>query len=319
MFLTMKVIGLIRFLVSRSMLFARAARANFLTASIVPVILGSTLAWHDSGVFHPLRFVLCLLGITFIHAGANLANDYWDHRSGADWQNDPVTSLSGGSRVIQTRRLTPRSVLWLAVLCYVIGATAGIRLNGISPGNTILYLGLFGVLTSFIYTASPFRLVYRGMGEVVVGLNFGPLPLLGSYFVQRHEISSGAIWISLPVMLLIMGVLVANELLDFEADRRSGKGTMVVRLGRYRSLLLYSVLMILPYLAILAGILAGRIPVWGGMIVCTVPIVQRAVRNTWEYFDDAAGLRVTSKLTITLHLATGLLLCVALLLERAMK
>ena len=315
----MKSIGLIRYLRSGLSLFAGAARADFLTASIVPVLLGSALAWRDSGLFDPLRFVLCILGITFIHAGANLMNDYWDHRSGADWQNDPATDMSGGSRFIQTGKFTPRRVLRLSVLCYVIGAAAGIRLNGISPGNTVLYLGLFGVSTSYFYTASPLRLGYRGMGEVIVGLNFGPLSLLGSYFVQRREMSSGAIWISLPIMLLIMAVLVANEFLDFEADRRSCKGTMVVRLGRYRSLFMYSALLILPYVAVLIGILAGGVPLWGGVILCTLPIVNRAVRNIWEYFDDAAGLRLTSRLTITLHVATGLLLCVALLMDRAMK
>jgi 1,4-dihydroxy-2-naphthoate octaprenyltransferase len=295
--------------------YLRALRAHFFIASIIPVALGAALAWHDAGVFEPSRFLLVLLGTLCIHAGANLSNDYWDHRSGADEGNISVTPFSGGSRVIQKGWLSPRIMCAMFIMCYAVGAAIGLYLNAITPGNVVLHIGLLGVLSSYMYTASPLKLVYRGIGELVVGVNFGPLVVAGSYYVQRETISSGAIWISIPVAFLIMAVLFINEFLDFECDRETRKDTMVVRLGRHRALYVFTALLIVPYLSVPAGVLFDALPVWSLLILITLPLAGRAVMHSWKYSDDSAALRESSVLTVSTHFFAGTLLCVSLLVE----
>jgi len=153
--------------------FAMELRASFLTATIVSIVLGASIAWVRNGVFDLGFFVLTLLAGSFLHLGTNVANDYFDHKSGDDDINrDFVRPFGGGSRMIQLGLLKPREVLLEAAILFIAGTVIGIYLT-FSKGLFILILGLIGIFSGFFYASPPLKLANRGVGEIFVGVNFG--------------------------------------------------------------------------------------------------------------------------------------------------
>src|SRR3989338_7681286 len=203
-------------------LWLRALRAPFLTATLVPVILGSAAAWHDFDVFSWPLFFLALIGAVFIHLGVNLSNDYFDHVSRNDEANKTPTMFSGGSRVIQEKLIPAKHILAAAILLFVFGIIIGLYLKFILPGNMVIILGAIGIFLGLFYTAPPFKIGYNGFGEIITGIGFGPLMVLGSYFVQAKAITQSSFFISIPVGILIALVLFINEFPDYEADKKTG-------------------------------------------------------------------------------------------------
>ncbi len=139
-------------------LWLKAIRVPFFTATIIPVALGSIIAWHDTGNFMWINFLLTMLGAIFIHAGTNLANDYFDHLSGCDEANSTPTPFSGGSRVIQEGLIPPRQILCVSAVSFIAGGLIGFYLNYLSGGNVVLVLGVIGVFLGVFYTAKPFSI-----------------------------------------------------------------------------------------------------------------------------------------------------------------
>jgi 1,4-dihydroxy-2-naphthoate octaprenyltransferase len=201
--------------------FVRITRAPFLTAVVVPVLLGAAVAWSE-GVLRVGYLILALLGGACIHIGLNMSNDYFDHLSGNDEVNRELTPFSGGSRVIQEGILSARQVLVVSLLFYLVGISIGLYL-ALARGWPILWLGLIGVLMAFFHNVAPFGLYYLvpGVGELAVAAGFGPIAVLGSYYVQAQKLSVAALWASLPVGLLIAAVLYINEFPDLKARSAS--------------------------------------------------------------------------------------------------
>ncbi|MFQ6066842.1 MAG: prenyltransferase, partial [bacterium] len=209
-------------------IWLRAVRAQFFTASVVPVILGTSVALHSSGQFNLFLFCLTLAGIIFAHAGTNLANDYYDHRSGNDFVNKSPTPFSGGSRVIQNGLISAKKILVAALVFFALATSIGLYLNHVCRGNLILILAFLGGFLGFFYTADPLKIGYRGIGELAVSFGFGPPLVLGSYYVQTQNLSWEPVWSSIPIGLLIGLVLYLNEFPDYEPDKTVGKKTLVV-------------------------------------------------------------------------------------------
>ena len=202
-----------------------AIRAPFFTASAIPVLVGTALAWNMTGRFDWFKFILVLIGVPMFNAGTNLANDYYDHKTGNDEVNLTPTPFSGGSRVIQKGMVPPRQMLIGSFLFFGLGSVIGLYLNAVTPGNIILYLGIFGLLTGFFYTATPVLIGYRGIGELIVGLDLGVLAVIGAFYVQAQSLSWPAFWISLPIGFLVAGILYINQFPDYDADKAVNKST----------------------------------------------------------------------------------------------
>lgn len=283
-------------------------RAPFLTGSITPVVLGSVVAWRDTGAFHWLHFVMAALGAAFLHFGANIANDYYDHRSGNDEANVRfIRPFSGGSRLIQEGLLPAGHVLVASILFYAGAVVIGIYLTW-AVGWGIVLLGLVGIAGGFFYTAPPFKLGYRGLGEIMIGLNFGVLCVLGAYYVQTGHVSWEAFVISLPMCFLIMAVLWINQFPDFEADREVGKHHWVVRLGRGRAVCVYAAFLAGTYAAIALGLVSGLFPVSAALGFATLPLAVMALLKARAHYDEPGKMVLANAHTILIHLATGLLL-----------
>ena len=287
----------------------RGTRAPFFTAVIVPVLLGTAIAWRE-GVFHRGYFLLTLIGIISINAGLNMSNDYFDHLSGNDEINRELTPFSGGSRVIQEGILSARQVLMWSLFFYLVGILIGLYL-ALARGWLILGLGMVGVFLAFFHNAPPIKLYHLGpgVGELAAGIGCGPLVVLGSYYVQAQRLSYKALWASIPLGLLVTAVLYINEFPDCEADRAVGKNTLVVVMGRERAVWGYIALLVATYGVIMVGIVLGVFPYTLLLAFLTVPLAYRGIRGAVRFHGNTPKLIPTNAATIQVHLVTGLLLC----------
>ena len=301
---------------SKFKLYLSEVRAPFFTATIVPVLLGSVIAWSSFDTFSWGYFFLTLFGSILIHAGANVVNDYWDHRSGNDEANvEFLRPYTGGSRMIQKGLLTPKEVLTEALLLFGSGILIGLFLTYMR-GDGILYLGLVGVLSAYFYTAPPFKLVFRGIGELFIGLDFGVILTLGSFYVQTGFFALEPLVASLPIALLVAAILYINEFQDYKADKKVGKNHLVARMGKKRAQVGYGIMMWMTYLIIIAGVAARIISPWTILGLVTIPIAMKAVNTAKVHYDDYLKLAPANVGTIMSHLLTGLLMTIGYMIDK---
>ena len=217
-----------------------AARPRTLPAAIAPVLVGTALAGFLH-VFHPLRFVAALLGALFIQVGTNLSNDYSDARRGADAEDrlGPVRVTAGGL-------VPPRQVLIATYVTFGLAVLAGAYLIAVA-GWQLLIVGAASILAGVAYTGGPKPYGYEGLGEVFVFLFFGIVAVAGSFFVQVTHLDWEAFALAVPVGLLAAAILVVNNVRDVDSDRRAGKRTLAVRLGRERTRTLFAAIVYLAY------------------------------------------------------------------------
>jgi 1,4-dihydroxy-2-naphthoate octaprenyltransferase len=292
------------------------SRAPFLTASVVPVLLGTALAYRLGGTFDLLDFVLVLAGMVFAHLGVNLANDYFDFQQGADQNNRFRNDFSGGSTFLVDGSERPGLFKTLFVGSFAAAGACGLALmirvdGGIGP---VFYIAVGGFVSGFFYTAPPLKFVYRGFGELFILLGFGVLPVLGTYYVQTGALAVEPVIAGLAVGLLTTNILYINQFPDYRSDKEAGKGTLVVRLGTDRARFVYLVILALAALSILLGPTLFRFPVYYLVgLLALVPAVV-ASRILIRYHQDPPHLFKGQALTIVTQLVTGLVLTIGVLL-----
>jgi 1,4-dihydroxy-2-naphthoate octaprenyltransferase len=296
---------------SMGWLILRTTRLPFLSAAIVPVVLGIAIA-AAHGFFDPLTAVLTIVGAAFVQLGLNVANDVFDSALGADDANVTPTKFSGGSRVIQYGLVTFRQMATLATVFYVAAGLIGLVLLALRGSVALLVIGVVGFVVSLAYTAPPLKLVYRGLGEIAVAIGFGPLMLLGAYVVQTGgSLSWEPVVASIPVALLIALVLYVNEIPDRRGDARAGKRTLPVRFAREGIVLGYDVAVAAAYASVVVGVLVGVLPVTTLLVLVTIPLARRVHRGLQPNYDNPYGLMAVMGVNVQLHLAVGLLLLAA--------
>lgn len=288
----------------------RVVRAPFLTAVIVPTLVGSAVAWYD-GYMHWGYFLLTLLGMICIQAGLDMSNDYFDHKTGTDDINEELTPFSGGSRVIQDGILTARQVLAMSLGFYAVGSAIGVYL-AVMRGPTVLWLTLIGIFLAFFHNAPPIKLynVAPGVGELAVGVGFGPIVVLGAYYVQAQRLTVEALLASIPVGLLIAAVLYINEFPDTVADRAAGKKTASAVMGRQRAAQGYVAIVLASYAIVVLGVVLDVMPPATLLSLAALPLALRAIRGARRFHSDTPKLIPTMATTIQTHLTTGVLLTV---------
>ncbi len=295
-----------------------ATRPGFFTASTVSVLLGLVAGWRQTGRFDWPAAAVVLLASVLMHAGADLINDYHDHVNGADEANrEYISPFSGGSRAIQRGLLSPAEVRRAALVLLGAG-TALLAVLSLRAGPMLLLLAAVGLASSFAYTGRPFYLASRGLGELVIGINFGPVLVGAGYYVQAHALPAGVLVISLPMAFLVTAILYVNEMPDYRGDRAAGKRTLVVRLGRRRAAWGYALLVGLAYLSIIVATLARQLPGEALITLASMPLGLAAAANVFQYYDDPVAMSPASVQTIVNHLLTGLLLVVSFLGARAL-
>ncbi len=283
-----------------------AARLRTLPAAIAPVLVGTALAYELGYDFRPGAFVAALLGSILIQVGTNLSNDYSDARRGADTEDrlGPVRVTAGGLVPPKQVLMATYITFGLAVLCggYLI-AVAGIEL---------LFVGIASIAAGVLYTGGPRPYGYEGLGELFVFGFFGVAAVAGSTFAQAETWPVEAFVLAVPVGLLAAAILVVNNVRDMDTDKRAGKRTLAVRLGRERGRALYAVMVATSYLVAPLPWLLGPLSPWLMLSWLTLPLAVKLVRTVREHADgptlnEALAQTGLLQLTFCLLLSAGIL------------
>src|SRR5215208_5725269 len=263
-------------------LWLMAARPRTLPAAISPVLVGTAAAVEQVSDIRVGPFLAALVGSIFIQIGTNLANDYSDARRGAD-----TADRLGPVRVTSSGLVVPRRVLIATWVAFAVAVAAGIYLATVA-GIVILIVGAASILAGVLYTGGPRPYGYAGLGELFVFLFFGLVAVNGSYYVQLEELDGLPFGLSVSVGLLATAILVVNNVRDIDTDRRAGKHTLAVRLGRDRARSLYVGLVAAAYLALI-GTLATRGGPWCAALgLVSLPMAIKPARAVLTRTDGPA-------------------------------
>lgn len=282
-----------------------AVRVPTLSAAVVPVLVGTALAMRRYRV-RPAVFVVTLCAALLIQIGTNLTNDLFDFQKGAD-----TGQRLGPVRVVQAGLLTQKQVAAASVLSFGLAVVLALYLVMIG-GWPIVAIGLAAIASGIAYTGGPWPLGYHGLGDVFVFVFFGLVAVSGTFYLQAGAVNGAALIASLPVAMLVTAILVVNNLRDIDTDRRAGKRTLAVRLGRGATRLQYSILVLGAYLIAAAMWLCGAASSWAILPWLTLPFGVRLAREAWR--AEGAALNAVLRKTAALHLAFGVLLAVGLAL-----
>ena len=286
--------------------FLRALNLPVYSVAIIPVAVAGAAAWQATGQFAAERFFLALAGLIIVQVGINLQNDYFDAQTGVDeakeesfvkvW-NSPLPVLLGFSFAF---------TLAIGIFIYFQLLLGGIALLAI--------VGAGGIL-GFFYSAPPLRLSYRGLGEVVSFACFGPLAVLGAYYVQTEEVRLAPFLLSIPVGFLTVAILYIHHFPQYETDRQWGKRTSVVLLGRRHAARLFSGFIAIPYLLVAALAATGALPAGTLLFLVTAPM---AIYISMRMVASASqpSLAASKYSAMALHFGGGLALSVGLLIHR---
>ncbi|MEF2966837.1 prenyltransferase [Paenibacillus sp. M1] len=272
--------------------FRKASRFQVIPVMLVPVFLGALGAFIWKGVFHPVLFVITLIGAGAAHLFSNMINDLWDYRNGADTaakDTPEVIStnsgfLSGGVMSERSFAAITWSLLGLAVVC-------GVVLSLFSGWPVIVFGGLGGLIAYF-YVAPPIRFGYRGKGlsELAILLSFGVLPVMGSYYVQTGDLSLRSVLLSMPIGLLTTLLLFNHHFLHWQADKQAGKNTLVVVWGEKRALGFSKTLLFLAYGFLVLAVVLGVMPWYSLLALLTAIPLYRVYGRLAEHNPSSAYL-----------------------------
>jgi 1,4-dihydroxy-2-naphthoate octaprenyltransferase len=285
-----------------------AARPRTLPAAIAPVLVGTAAAveWADS-LPRVGAFLAALVGSVFIQVGTNLANDYSDARRGAD-----TADRLGPVRVTSAGLVTPRRVLHATWIAFGVAIACGIYL-AVVAGIVILLVGAFSIAAGVLYTGGPRPYGYAGLGEIFVFLFFGLVAVNGSYYVQLEELNALPLGLSIAIGFLATAILVVNNVRDMETDRRAGKMTLAVRMGRGDAVALYRSLVLGAFVVLPLALLAGDgswLPLIGLLALPLAIAPMRTLTNRTDGPSLNAALAQTGALlgAYSLLVSVGLVL-----------
>lgn len=283
----------------------QAARPKTLPAAVAPVLVGTSVA-VTQGTFRLGALAACLLGSLFIQVGTNLSNDYSDARRGADTDDrlGPVRVVAGGL-------VPPRTVLIATWVTFAAAALCGVYLVAVA-GWELLALGVLSILAGVLYTGGPRPYGYAGLGEVFVFVFFGLVAVAGSAFAQLEAWPWEAFVLAVPVGLLAAAILVVNNVRDMDTDRRAGKRTLAVKLGRDRARLVYAAMVYGAFVVAPIPWLAGSLSAWLFVVWLALPLAVPVVRLVRTH-ADGPSLNTALARTAAVQLAFCVLLSAGVL------
>ena len=315
-------------------IWVMASRPRTLPAALAPVFVGTAAAYHElqgiagtvvttysqgsvagvsavtvdaSAAFRWGTFLAALIGAIFIQIGTNLANDYSDAKRGTDTED-----RLGPVRVTASGLAAPKRVLYATWAAFAVASLAGLYL-AIEVGPIIIAVGVLSIAAGVLYTGGPKPYGYEGLGEIFVFVFFGLVAVNGSYYVQLEQLDLAPFLLSIPIGLLSAAILVVNNVRDIDTDRRAGKRTLAVRLGRERTRNLYAGMIVAAYLLLPLVLIAGSR--WAPALVAliTIPLAakpMRAVRNRTDGPALNAALAQTGALLGAFALVAAIALAI---------
>jgi 1,4-dihydroxy-2-naphthoate octaprenyltransferase len=290
---------------SKIRLWLLAIRPKTLPAAVGPIAVGSAVAVAD-GKFSLLPAFCCLLGALLLQIGVNLANDYFDFKNNIDSKE-----RLGPVRVTQSGLISPSEVKRGMVVCLLLAAMVFLYLAMVG-GWPILLIGAASVLAALAYSGGPYPLASHGLGELFVFIFFGLVAVGGTYLVQAGQLTWLVLLAAVPPGLLITAIMVVNNLRDIDTDRKAGKKTLAVILGRSRTIAEYKLLLVLSYLVPLAMVSAGIATIMILLPLLTLPLAWLSTKRI--SYEKGTSLNDLLAVTAKLSLVYSLLFAVGLAL-----
>jgi 1,4-dihydroxy-2-naphthoate octaprenyltransferase len=248
-------------------------RPQFLLLSVVLAFLGSSIAWYD-GYFHLGYALLAFFGLLLCHISVNVLNDYFDYTSGIDLEVRR-TPFSGGSGILPASLLKPRQVFWFGLGSFLLAVPIGVYFV-FARGWDLLPLLMVAAVCTVLYTPLLTRL---GWPEWAPGVGLGALPVLGTYFIQTTAYTIPAVIASIPSGILVHNLLLLNEFPDVKADKKAGRRTLPIVMGKKNAGVVYSALTLLVYLWIIGWVVVGKMPVFCLLALLTLPLAIKAIQG----------------------------------------
>jgi 1,4-dihydroxy-2-naphthoate octaprenyltransferase len=292
-----------------------ATRPAFLTASLMACLIGLAIAWHGGLAFDIPLATVTLLFALLAHAGVNVLNDYYDALNGTDAQNNErIFPFTGGSRFIQNGVLSLAQTrnFGFALMAGVVAA--GLWLMARTDAQ-LMYVGLAGLFIGWAYSAPPFKLVGRGLGELCVTAGI-LLITVGADFVQRKGFDAAPFVAGLSYALLTANLLYINQFPDRTADMAAGKLHWVARLKVSQARWGYVLIVALAYIWLLASVLLGWLPLLSLLALFAMPLSIKAARELLRHAAQPQQLADAIKLTIAAMMVHGALLSLAMLFSK---
>jgi 2-carboxy-1,4-naphthoquinone phytyltransferase len=275
------------------------------TAAVIPVLVGTAIAWYETTQIDILRFGLCLIGLVLIQVWINFTNDVFDAQTGVDQNKaDSLVNLTKNSSLI----------FWLGTLSLLLGYLCFVGINSFFSNYDFLIAGTVGIVLGYSYQGPPFRLAYRGWGELVSFLCFGPIAVLVADYSQRGLWSLTALKASLIVGFFTSLILYTHHFPQVEDDRTFGKRTPVVRWGTLRAARRIIFLVAIPYLLSIGFGLQGDLPRWTGLIFFTLPLTVQLVQRVNDFHDQPKEVAKALPLAVSIHFLSGVLLALGFVL-----
>jgi 1,4-dihydroxy-2-naphthoate octaprenyltransferase len=276
-------------------------------ASLIAVASGISIAFWKHGVFNFTYAALTFAGVICLHASVDLLNDYWDYKRGTDIIAKR-TKFSGGTGVLPDNLLKPRMVYAAAVIFLILGVLTGTYFVIIRGIAIAIILG-FAIVSIWFYSTS---IVSSGLGELFVAIK-GTLIVLGSFYVQTEVIDPSAIYVGAIIGILSASVLFANSFPDYDADRYTGRRTLLNMIGKQKGSRLFPILVMIPYILILAGIFLGYTKFLSLACMASIPYAIKAIKHIDQYKHIDKFVPVMAATVIYARI-TGLILALSLLL-----
>jgi 1,4-dihydroxy-2-naphthoate octaprenyltransferase len=275
------------------------------TAAVIPVFVGTAIAWREISQIDILRFGLCLIGVVLLQVWINFTNDVFDAQTGVDRNKvDSLVNLTGN----------PSLIFWLGTLALVVGYLCLVGINSFFPGYDLLIAGTIGIFLGYSYQGPPFRLAYRGWGELFSFICFGPLSVLVANYSQRGNWSLTAFKASLVVGFFTSLILYTHHFPQVENDRAFGKLTPVVRWGTLRAARRIIFLVAIPYLLCIWFGLQGDFPLWTGLVFFTLPLTVQLVQRVNDFHDQPSEVAKALPMAVGIHFLSGVLLALGFVL-----
>lgn len=279
-------------------------RPHTLTAAFVPVLLGGVIALRY-GKIHLGLFFAMLIASLLIQAATNMFNEYYDFKRGLD--NEHSVGIGG---TIVRDGVKPKTVMQIALSFYGIALLLGVFIC-MSSSWWLAVVGLICMAVGYLYTGGPYPISYTPFGELLSGLFMGMLIILISFFIQTGTVDSTSILISIPIMILVGGINLSNNIRDLDGDKEKGRKTMAVLLGKKRAVYLLAGLFTFSYLWVFALIIGGITPIWTALVILSVP---KAINATKGFIKNTLPLQMAPAMKATAQTNTifGFLLAVGI-------
>ncbi|HII36808.1 MAG TPA: prenyltransferase [Nitrosopumilaceae archaeon] len=285
----------------------RVIRIRFLLSSVIAVCLGLAINWWHHQTIDVFSASLTFAGVIALHASVDLLNDYWDFKRNIDTKTKR-TNFSGGTGVLPEGLLKPKEVYVAGVVALILGAAIGgyfIFVNGV----IIAIILTFAIVSIYFYST---RIVDSGLGELFVAIK-GTMIVLGAYFVQSSEIVTESVLGGIVLGVLSSMVLFVNSFPDFDADKASGRRTLVILLGKKRATSIIWIFSSIAYGVIIVGVATQTLPVFSLITLFTIPLLIKSGQELKQSFDNIEKLVPVMRSCVLYSRITGVLLVLSFL------